>query len=185
MRFVPGVLALAAFAVLAAAATPAGAATITDQLCPEASQYVNAMAQLSQTDPPQKIYDAAHAVTSAYDTCQKRHLSVGEVEPGVHYAYVRQAQYGVVEARALLALNRPGDAKAVLETSKRLAAEVYDWRRNMSFGGDSKDSRPSIYRDAAKEIVAAASEMLAKLNAPSAAPMVPMSTPAPRSSPSP
>jgi hypothetical protein len=185
MRFIPGVLALAALAVLSVGATPAGAATITDQLCPEATQYVNTLADLGQNETPQKVYDASHAVTSAYETCQKRHLSNGNVEPGVHYAYTRQASYGVVEARALLALNRPGDAKSVLETSKRLASEVVDWRRNMSFGGDSKDSRPSIYRNAAKDVVSAANELLAKLNAPSTPPAAPAFTPAPKSSPSP
>jgi hypothetical protein len=175
-----------ALAVSIVPGTPAGAA-FSDSQCAEASQYVNAFSQLTQADPPQKVYDAAHAVVSAYDSCQKRQLSNGNVEPGVHYAYVRLASFGVVEARALLALNRPSDAKAVLETSKRFASEVYDWRGNMTatYSSDTKDNRKSLYYDAAKDILDAANAMLAKLNAPRAAPAGPAFTPAPKMSPSP
>jgi len=185
MRFLPGVLALTALAVSIVPATPADAA-FSDSQCAEASQYVNAFTQLTQADPPQKVYDAAHAVVSAYDSCQKRQLSNGNVEPGVHYAYVRLASFGVVEARALLALNRPSDAKAVLETSKRFASEVYDWRNTMtSTSNDPKRNPKSLYYDAAKEILDAANGMLAKLNAPAAVPAGPALTPAPKTNPSP
>jgi len=175
-----------ALAVSLVPAAPAGAA-FSDKQCPEASQYVEAFSQLKQADPPQKVFDAAHAVVSAYDTCQKRQLSNGNVEPGVHYAYVRLASFGIVEARALLALNRASDAKGVVETSKRFASEVYDWRQNMSAtsGSDAKDNRKSLYYDSAKDILDAANAMLAKLNAPAPAPAGPALTPAPKSSPSP
>ncbi|HZW53063.1 MAG TPA: hypothetical protein VFF00_03465 [Candidatus Elarobacter sp.] len=170
MRLLTGVLSLAVAAVaLAAPATRADAA-FSDALCPEASQYVIAMGALAQSDPPQKIYDAAHATTNAYSTCAKRQLTDANVEPGVHYAQTRNAQFGIVEARALLALNRPAEAKAVLENSKRLAQEVFDWRRSGNGASDlgSRDNRPSFYHDSAKDILDAANAMLAKLNAPPA-----------------
>ena len=112
----------------------------------------------------------AHATTNAYSTCAKRQLTDANVEPGVHYAQTRNAQFGIVEARALLALNRPAEAKAVLENSKRLAQEVFDWRRSGNGASDlgSRDNRPSFYHDSAKDILDAANAMLAKLNAPPA-----------------
>ena len=162
-------------------ASPARAA-FADQQCPEASQYVSAIALLRPDDPPQKVYEATRAATNAYETCSTRQLADGNVEPAVHYAYVRRASFGVVEARALLALNRRSEAKTVLETSKRLAAEVVDWRQNMSFGGSSKDNRASLYHDSAKDVLDAANAMLAKLEAP--APAGPAVSAPPRSSPS-
>jgi acyl-homoserine lactone acylase PvdQ len=191
MRYPLGVLALAVAASLCASTHPAQAA-FSDQICPEATQYVVALGQLQPAPPlgnapagdsAQKVYDVARAATSAYDTCSKRHLSNGNAEPGVHYAYTREASFGILEARALLALNRPGDAKAVAQNSKRLAQEVFDWRRSIAQSGgiissSGSDNRPSIYRDAAKDIVAAADDMLAKLAAP-AANASPAAAPAP------
>jgi hypothetical protein len=46
----------------------------------------------------------------------------------------------------------------VLQNSRRLAGDVFDWR--------SDTKRPSNYHDAAKDIVDAADAMLAKLSAP-------------------
>ena len=193
MRLSTGVLVIAGFVMLGAPAVPAAAA-FSDALCPEATQYVIALGQLSQSDPPQKIYDAAHAATAAYETCAKRHLADGNVEPGVHYAYTRWSSFTIVEARALLAMNRTSEAKATLENGKRLAADVVDWRRSLGQNGgnrpgeaNSRDNRPSYYRDSAKEILDAANAMLAKLNAPQApsAPSGPALSPGPRSSPTP
>jgi hypothetical protein len=146
--------------VLTAPAFRANATPYSDKLCPEASQYVTTLGALSTNDA-QKVYDAAHATTTAYETCGKRHLADGNIEPHVHYAYTRQASYEVVEARALLALHRTSDAKAILENSKRLASDVYDW--------STIDKTRSIYRPAAKEILDAAVGMLATLNAAPAA----------------
>ena len=180
MRFATGALVLAAILVCAPSAR--ADAAFSDQLCPEATQYVLALGAMSQTDPAQKRYEALHATTNAYDTCAKRHLANAEVEPGAHYAYTRQASFGLVEARALIDLNRPADAKREIENSKRLAQEVFEWRRSISQAGSNisssgSDTRPSIYRDAAKEIVAAANDMLAKLAAP--APPAASAAPAP------
>ena len=57
-----------------------------------------------------------------------------------------------------------------IETSKRLAQDVFDWRQSIGQNGSviassGKDNRPSIYHDAAADIVAAANDMLAKLAA--------------------
>jgi hypothetical protein len=176
-----GVLTLAV-AVLLVPASRADAA-FSDQLCPEATQYVLALGTISPNDPAQKRYDALHAATTAYDTCAQRHLADANIEPGVHYAYTRQASFGVLEARALLDLNRPADAKREAETCKRLAQDVFDWRRAVAQGGSNiassgSDTRPSIYRDAAKEIIAAANDLLAKIAAPPAS-----AAPAPAASP--
>jgi hypothetical protein len=148
-------------------------AQFADTLCPEATQYVVALGKLTQSATAQQVYDVAHATTAAYETCATRQLTDGKIEPQVHYAYTRQASFSIIEARALVALNRPADAKRVLQNSRRLAADVYDWR------SDSK--RPSNYHDAAKDIVDAADAALAKLSAP-AAPAA-SGAPAPASSP--
>ncbi len=176
---------LAALAVLLVPGTRADAA-FSDQLCPEATQYVVALGTMSQTDPPLKRYDALHATTRAYDTCAKRHLTNAKIEPGVHYAYTRQASFGLVEAQALIDLNRPTDAKREIENSKRLAQDVADWRQSIAQGGSNisssgSDNRPSIYREAAKEIVAKANEMLVQLAASAA----PGASAAPAASPHP
>jgi hypothetical protein len=198
MRFLAGV-SMCALGIAAFAAAPMRAdAAFSDALCPEATQFVVALSELrpapplgsvASGDPPQKIYETAHSITDAYDICAKRHLAAGDVEPGVHYAYMRGASFGIIEARALIALGRPGDAKTVLQNSKRLAQDVVDWRRSVSqngsiIGSSGKDTRPSLYRDAAKEIVTAVDDALAKLNAPSAAPAGPAFTPPPKASPS-
>ncbi len=172
-RLVTGALALVL--VLAAAASERADAAFSDQQCPEATQYVVALGSVKPSDP-QAVYAAVHAVTNAYDICAKRELADGNVEPGVHYAYTREASYQIVEARALAAMNRPDDAKAVAQNAKRLAQDVFDWRRSYqqsssgnSIGSSGSDTRPSAYRDSAKDILAAANDMLAKF-APAPAP---------------
>jgi hypothetical protein len=182
MRLLSGALVLAVAALLCIPASRADAA-FSDKLCPEATQYVLAVGAVSQNDTPQKQYDALHAAVNAYDTCGKRHLASAEIEPGVHYAYTRQASFGVVEARALLALNRTADAKRELENSKRLAQDVVEWKQSYNQSGaniasSGSDNRPSIYRDAAKEVLAAANDMLAKLAAPAAS-AIPAPAPSP------
>jgi hypothetical protein len=191
MRLLTGGLAFAIGAFAVAASFAPASAAFSDQLCPEATQYVVAITSLPRNESAQKVYDAAHATTSAYDACAKRHLADANIEPGVHYAYARQASFDVVEARALLALNRVADAKAVLENAKRLAQDVFDWRRSISQNGaviasSGSDNRPSLYRDAAKEILDSVKQMLAEL--PAAAPPAsgaPASSPAPRPSAAP
>jgi hypothetical protein len=189
MRLLTGGLAFAAGAVVLAASFGPASAAFSDQLCPEATQYVVAITSLPRNETAQKVYDAAHATTTAYDACGKRHLADANVEPGVHYAYTRQASFEVVEARALLVLNRPADAKAVLENAKRLAQDVFDWRRSINQSGaiiasSGNDNRPSVYHTAAKEILDSVNDMLAKLAAPApSASGAPATSPAPRPSP--
>jgi len=125
MRLLPGVLSFAVAAAALAALAPRADAAFSDKLCPEATQYVIALTSVPPNDA-QKVYDAAHQTTNAYEICSRRHLADANIEPGVHYAYTREASFLVVEARALLALNRPADAKAVLEHSRRLASDVMD-----------------------------------------------------------
>ena len=145
-------------------ASRAGAqAAFSDRLCPEATQYVVALGKLTASDTAQTVYDAAHATTAAYETCATRYLGNGQVEPQVHYAHTRQASFSIIEARALAALNRPADAKRVLQNSRRLAIDVFDWRT------DGSTKRPSNYHDAAKDVVDAADAELAKLAAPTPA----------------
>jgi len=151
-------------------------AQFADTLCPEATQYVVALGKLTQTTPAQQVYDVAHATTSAYETCASRYLGNGQIEPQVHYAYTRQASFSIIEARALVALNRPAEAKRVLQNSRRLASDVFDWRT------DTNAKRPSNYHDAAKDIMDAADAMLAKLSA-TAPPAAATAAPAPAASP--
>jgi hypothetical protein len=191
MRLLTGGLVVAAGALALTASVVPASAAFSDQLCPEATQYVVAITSLPRNETAQKVYDAAHATTTAYDACAKRHLADANVEPGVHYAYTRQASFEVVEARALLALNRPADAKALLENAKRLAQDVFEWRRAISQKGaviasSGSDNRPSVYHDAAKEIIDSVNDMLAKLPAPTGpASGAPAMSPAPRPSPAP
>lgn len=172
-----------AFGALTFPAARADAA-FTDIVCPEATQYVIAMGRLKQTDPPQRVYDAANAAASAYAECAKRQLADANLEPGVHYAYTREAGLSIVAARALIALNRQSDAKAMVLNAKRLAQDVAEWRRSIQQHGaiissSGSNTQPSAYRDAARDVVAAADQLLATLAG------VQASSPAPAASPLP
>jgi hypothetical protein len=158
VRFIRVVASAVAVAVVATthAALPASG-TFSDPLCPEAAQYVVALSKLKASDTPNAVYAAAGAASAAYDTCAKRHLASGDFEPGVHYSYTREASFDVVQARALLADGRAADARRLARDAKRLATDVYEWRYS------DRDNRPSLYRDAAQEIVTAADEVLARL----------------------
>jgi hypothetical protein len=179
MRLSAGALTFAFGVAAFATSAPRADAAFSDALCPEATQYVVALGQVPPNDPPQRIYDAARATTAAYDSCAKRQLADAKIEPGVHYAYTRQASFAILEARALVALNRPSDAKAVVLNAKRLAQDVFEWRRSIDQNGSyiassRSNNQPSFYRDAAKDVIAAADDMLAKLSAvPPAATAVP------------
>jgi hypothetical protein len=174
MRTLTGGLALAVAAfVLTAPPSRAGAEPFSDKVCTGASQYVTALAALS-TSESQKVYDAAHATTGAYETCGKRYLADGSTQ-SAQYAYTRQAYYGLIEARALLALNRTSDAKAVLESGKRLVTEVLEW----SGSGPGTGRMRSVYRPAAKDILDDTTAMLAQVKAAAvatAAPAAPQPT---------
>jgi hypothetical protein len=145
-----------------------------DSLCPEATQYVIAAGKLRQGDPPQRVYDTANAVVDAYEECSKGMLSNGFREPQ-HYADTRAAQFAVVAARALVAMNRLDDARRELAHWRPYAQQVVDWTtetealQSAHAGGSaattSGDHRPSRYHDSAKEIVAAIDTELARIDA--------------------
>jgi hypothetical protein len=194
MTRLTGVLLLTAIAAAVAVPAAPARAAFTDAQCSEAVQYVTALGALHAAPPlgstpggasAQAVADAAHAAAAAYDTCAKRHLSNANVEPGVHYAYTREAGFAMLEARALLAAGRTADARAAAETSRRLAQDVADWRQSYAQGGSNiastgSDTRPSVYRDAAREIVASANDFLAKVPAAgTAAPVVAPPSPSP------
>lgn len=164
MRPIAVALAVVVAAALVAPASRADAA-FSDMICPEATQYVVGLTGMKTSDPPQRIYDAVHATTAAYATCAGRHLANANVEPGFNYASTREASFGILEARALLRLNRAAEGKQVLLTSRRLAQAVVDWR----FSADPRDERLSLYHAAAKEVLDAAAALLAQVDAPAPA----------------
>ncbi len=168
---------------LAAVRGPSAAApAFADTLCPNAAPAVIALGGLKTSDPPERIYAAAHAAAAAYEACGRTQLADGNAEPGLHYAYTRQAGFGVVAARALLRLNRADEAKRELEAERRIAAEVVDWRlggtrvsssANVNGSNDvsrTGDTRGSVYAASAREIVAAIDAELARLAEPSPVP---------------
>ena len=180
--------ALLAFALSACCFSPALAAApgFSDVICPEATQYVLAIGKLSKDDPTQRIYDAAQAATDAYQRCSKNKLSSGNSE-GQHYADTRGSSFAVLAARCLVALNRPEDARRELALWRPLVQQVVDWRSGsvLSAVGHAPaaaaeiqedvasvsrgDHRSSMYRDSAKEIVAAIDVELARIDASSEA----------------
>ncbi|HEV2739238.1 MAG TPA: hypothetical protein VGU66_11715 [Candidatus Elarobacter sp.] len=163
----------------------AATAGFSDTICPEATQYVLGVGKLKKDDPPQRIYDAAQAAVDAYQRCSKDKLSNGFRE-AQHYADTRGAGLAVVAARALVALNRPDDARRELLQWRPLAQQVVDWQSEtqttsqahsasqtsdgspqtgpgIATGVTGSDHRPSMYRAAAKEIVVAIDEELGKI----------------------
>jgi hypothetical protein len=163
---------------LGTAPTPARAAGIfSDTLCPNATASVVGLSVLKTTDPPDRVYAAARAASTAYETCAKEHLGNGNVE-AVHYAYTREAAFGVLAARALLRQGRPVDAKRELEADRRLASEVVDWKLGGSMAMSSAnvngangvirtaDTRGSRYAPAAKDILDAIDAELRNIAAP-------------------
>ena len=138
-----------------------------DALCPESVQRVQAMTKMKASDPPAAVYEAVRAAMDAYQTCLERQLGDANIEPGVHYAQLREAQFGVLAARALVGLGRVEDARSELERDRKLAQNVAEWQYSNSGSniGTSQGTygQNSVYHDTAKEIVAAADAALARL----------------------
>lgn len=118
------------------------------------------------------------------------------MEPTVNYDKTRAAQYLVVAGRALAATGNATEAGAVLKTARHYADDVFGWQPDaqtwhasqttggaaagMSGGSDdpsgassggnsagrNTDRNGSRYKDAARQIRAAADEELAKLGVP-------------------
>ena len=189
-------IATLALSTVACSWSQASAADVgfSDVICPEATQYMLAAGKLRKDDPPQRVYDAAQAATDAYQRCSKTKLSYGFRE-AQHYADVRAAGLAVLAARALIALNRPDDARRELLLWRPMVQQVVDWKaetettmvgnkpvesadgggipRGDAAGPRAGDNRPSAYRQSAKEIVAAIDAELGKiadLHSPAAKP---------------
>ena len=193
---------------LAGAAGPG----FSDTICPGATQYVLAVGKLRQDAPPKQIYEAAQAAVDAYERCSKEKLSNGYREPQ-HYADTRAAGLAVVAARALVALNRSEEARLELLHWRPLVQQVVDWKAetqttfddhyhaiqpsvkqpdlepkpdppSMRTAVTAGDHRGSLYRDSAKEIVAAIDTQVAQLTPERERPLRQgQSTPAPSPSP--
>ena len=166
--------AVAALALNAAAFRPAGAVApgFSDAICPEGTHYVLEIGKLRIDDPPERIYAAAHAAEQAYATCSSQKLSYGFRE-AQHYADVRRAGFGVVAARALIAMHRYDEARTELLRDRALAQNVADWIAETEAFGTANvhsepvtiagDRRPSMYRASAREIVQSADEALSEV----------------------
>ena len=168
---------LAALAVCAAMFdAPARAHAVqpgfSDVICPEATQYVLAVGKLRTDDAPQRIYDAAQAAADVYALCSKDKLAYGFRE-AQHYADTRGSGFGVVAAQALISLNRLDEARRELLHCRELAQQVVDWQTETEAYQTANvhleprtipsDHRPSMYRAAAKAVVAAADIALAEV----------------------
>lgn len=164
----------------------AAEAGFSDVICPEATQYMVAAGKLRKDDPPQRAYDTFQAAVDAYQRCSKEKLANGFRE-AQHYADTRAAGLAVVAARALIALNRPEDARRELLLWRPLVQQVVDWKAEtqttavghkpagddngdtvstprLDVGGPrAGDNRPSAYRASAKEIVVAIDAELGKI----------------------
>ena len=161
-----------AFTAAALATAPAAAPGFSDAICPEGTQYVLEVGKLRIDDSPQRIYAAAHAAAQAYATCSSQKLAYGFRE-AQHYADVRGAGFGVVAARALIAMRRYDEARAELLRCRALAQNVADWMTETEAFGTANvhsepvtiqsDHRPSMYRTSAREIVVSADEALTEL----------------------
>lgn len=173
MRFGTAVLALLlAWAPLCVCAADQ---QYSDTVCPAATAPMVELSKLQASDPPQKIYDAAHAVSYAYDLCANLKLSNGDIEPGAHYAFTREAQFGVLAGRALVQLGRTEDARREFAHDAKLAQDVADWVHSLNGGNIGETagsvSRFSRFHEAAVQVAAAAHAELTKLApAPAATP---------------
>ena len=144
----------------------------TDAICPEGTHYVLEVGKLRVDDPPERIYAAAHAAAQAYATCSSQKLSFGYRE-AQHYADVRAAGFGIVAARALIAMRRLDEARTELVHDRALAQNVADWITETEAFGTANvhsepvtiagDHRPSMYRASAREIVLSADQALAEV----------------------
>jgi hypothetical protein len=168
------IIAVAALALAATATGPSFAVTpgFKDSICPEGTQYVLAVAKVHTDDPPQRVYEAAHAAAEAYARCSSQKLAYGFRE-AQHYADVRQAGFGIAAARALMWMGRLDEARDELLRYRAMAKEVAEWiteptaqnsaHANGYAVASPSDNRPSMYRASAKEIVQTADELLAEI----------------------
>jgi hypothetical protein len=187
---------VAAFALGAAAASPLTAAIgaqagFSDTICPEATHYVQAVGRVRTDDAPQRIYEVAQAAADAYSRCSRDKLTYGFRE-AQHYADTRGAGFAVVAARALIAMRRLDDARALLLRWRDRAQEVADWQTETEAFASANvhtesvtvasDHRPSMYRASAREIVQSADQALLEIDRLAGIPrrQAPLPSPSPR-----
>jgi len=177
MRRLSIVFAVAVFGI--AAPPPArGADAFADPLCPRAVPKVVAFNDAAPSNDMTKIGAAARDAAEAYRACASEAQATLNlaIEPTVNYDKTRAAQFLVVAGRAAAARGDDKAAVAALRDAKLLATDVAEWQPqslayHMSSGraGNSSqrntDRNGSRYKSAADDIVAAANEALAKLDA--------------------
>ena len=194
MRALAVATALAAAAVAGSPTAHAAPGGFSDAICPEATAAVVAVGKLRVDDAPQRVYDAAHAAADAYSRCSTDKLAYGFRE-AQHYADTRGCGFGVVAARALIALNRLEDARRDLVRCRDRAQQVVDWQMETEAHASANvhtesvtilsDHRPSMYRTAAAEILQAADQALTEVDRRSGIPRRQGGRPSPAPSPTP
>ena len=185
------IIAVAAASVVSG--RPAAAAPpFADPLCPRAVPKVLDFNAAGASNDAGKIAATARAAADAYQLCAAdAQVTKGvAIEPTVNYSKTREAQFLVVEGRALLTLGNNADALAPLKNARRLADEVATWQPEPQLwvasqttggtamaGGNSptqnggntamhnSDKDNSRYKTAALEIRATADEALGRFQA--------------------
>jgi hypothetical protein len=144
----------------------------SDAICPAAIQQIKALAVANSTNDPVKIGDLAGKLVRTYDDCITTARTAGQVEPYMHYAQVRAAQYGLLLGRALFLQKDWDGAHAAFVEAHRLATEVVDWTppaMGYTMGNQpttvvkNKASEKSSFHDLAYEVARATDVELAKL----------------------
>lgn len=149
---------------------------VSDAICPTAVPPMVALNAGDQTDPA-KFFAAATTVIDAYKTCASTALSQGQTEPQGHYDQVKEAQFEILAARALVAQGRLADAKSLLSHARKLVDDVVNWRtgglnysasNNANVGNstnrNSLSSLKSRFADAASDVRDAADADLKSLD---------------------
>jgi hypothetical protein len=192
-------LALTLAACMAFAPHVAGAEAPRDNLCSQAIPHLVDFQQASAGKDLAKIAAAARGAADAYQLCLSEAKTRTTEEPRWNYDRTRAAQFLVVEGRALAAIGDTKGAIQALQDARSLADDVVQWdgsgqtfsqsNNGSGYSTDrNTDRRGSQYKDAAKQVEAAALDELAKLNAPArrqASPAPGQSSPVPAKSPSP
>jgi hypothetical protein len=145
--------------------------TASDAICPAAIQYIKALAVVNSTNDPVKIGDLAAKLVRTYNDCTTTARTAGQVEPFMHYAQTRAAQYGILLGRALFLQKDWDGAHAAFIEARRLGNEVAEWTApakgytvgSLSTTVQNTGSERSSFHDLAYEIVRAADVELAKL----------------------
>jgi hypothetical protein len=99
----------------------------SDAICPAAIQQIKALAVANSTNDPVKIGDLAGKLVRTYDDCITTARTAGQVEPYMHYAQVRAAQYGYFSvARSF--------CKKIGTARMRHSSKRTDWPRKLLIG---------------------------------------------------